>query len=143
MSLLKDIGKNIGDLAKAKLEETGKNLVDKTKQAVEDAATEKVKKEKKKVTDKVRSNLTSGMKKQFADAVNQKCEMRCKQPAQHLHHIKPVKDGGENKGSNLIYLCGTHHIKAGEGKLTKDELKEVVKSRKPEVTKRIRAILKG
>ncbi|MBW7877089.1 MAG: HNH endonuclease, partial [Candidatus Cloacimonetes bacterium] len=27
-----------------------------------------------------------------------------------IHHIKPVKDGGQNTVENLAILCETHHI---------------------------------
>ncbi|MBW7877197.1 MAG: HNH endonuclease, partial [Candidatus Cloacimonetes bacterium] len=28
----------------------------------------------------------------------------------NIHHIKPVKDGGQNTVDNLATLCETHHI---------------------------------
>jgi hypothetical protein len=29
--------------------------------------------------------------------------------ALHLHHKIPVKDGGTNRPSNLVWICHTHH----------------------------------
>jgi len=49
-----------------------------------------------------------------------KCKWCRKNPVQELHHI----DGNprNNKPENLIALCGTCHIRATKGEITKEQL---------------------
>ena len=51
-----------------------------------------------------------------------KCKWCRKHPAQELHHI----DGNprNNKPDNLIALCGTCHIRASRGEITKEQLRK-------------------
>lgn len=51
-----------------------------------------------------------------------------KHPAQELHHI----DGNprNNKPDNLIVLCGTCHITATRGEITKEQLRKRLEIRK-------------
>ena len=96
----------------------------------------------------IRSALTSAKKKKIIDAVSNKCEIRgCKNKAYEIHHIKQVKNRGTNVGtnvcSNLIVLCGTHHIKADRGEITQTKLKEIVKKRTEKRKKAINKILRN
>jgi predicted restriction endonuclease len=41
---------------------------------------------------------------------DEKCGKRCNATRDlHIHHIKPVSEGGEDTIDNLILLCGNHH----------------------------------
>ena len=41
-----------------------------------------------------------------------------------IHHITPLRDGGEETSDNLILLCPNHHKQADLGLITKEELRK-------------------
>jgi len=93
---------------------------------------------------KIRAALTPAKKRKIMDAVGNKCEIPgCKDEGQEVHHIKQVKKGGTNVGSNLIVLCGTHHNKADRCAITQTKLKEIVKNRTEKRKKAINKILRN
>lgn len=68
-----------------------------------------------------------------------KCKWCRKNPVQELHHI----DGNprNNKTNNLIALCGTCHIRATKGEITKEQLRKrlgIKKEAKRKVAKKRR-----
>jgi 5-methylcytosine-specific restriction endonuclease McrA len=44
-----------------------------------------------------------------------------------IHHITPIKDGGNNEWDNLILLCPNHHKEADLGLITKEVLRGYIK----------------
>ena len=91
----------------------------------------------------MREALTPAKKRRIMEAVGNKCEIRgCKSKAYRIHHIKPVSEGGTNVGSNLVVLCANHHTDAHNGKITRAELREVVKNRSEKKKREIRNILR-
>ena len=92
---------------------------------------------------RMREALTPAKKRRIMEAVGNKCEIRgCKSKAYEVHHIKPVSEGGTNVGSNLVVLCANHHADAHNGKITRAELREVVKNRSEKKKREIRNILR-
>jgi len=92
---------------------------------------------------RMREALTPAKKRRIMEAVGNKCEIRgCKSKAYRIHHIKPVSEGGTNVGSNLVVLCANHHADAHNGKITRAELREVVKNRSEKKKREIRNILR-
>jgi len=100
-------------------------------------------KKKKTNPQKMREALTPAKRRRIMEAVGNKCEIRgCKSKAYEVHHIKPVSEGGTNVGSNLVVLCANHHKDAHNGKITRTELREVVKNRSEKKKREIRNILR-
>lgn len=91
---------------------------------------------------KVRTSLTSTMRKKLKDAVA-KCE-KCKRKGDlDIHHLKPIAKGGDNTPSNLVALCPNCHRDCHNGSTTQKDLKKVVKKRTDKVKKEFASILKN
>jgi 5-methylcytosine-specific restriction endonuclease McrA len=90
-----------------------------------------------------REALTPAKRRRIMESVGFKCEIkRCRSRAYEVHHITPISEGGRNIGSNLIVLCANHHRDAHNGKLSRAELRRIVRNRTKRVKDEIKNILK-
>jgi 5-methylcytosine-specific restriction endonuclease McrA len=95
---------------------------------------------KKKKTDaqKRRSALTAAKKDGIKFAVGHKCEKCGQKRKLQIDHIKEVKKGGRNIGSNLVALCGSCHYE----KFSQTEMKKAISKRSAKAKAAITAVLK-
>lgn len=64
------------------------------------------------------------------DRVGNKCEYCGQRYALEVHHIIPREEGGSNKQSNLIVLCGTCHTVAQNGTISRSRLLDIARKRR-------------